>query len=72
MKETVFVMVIFAVVSNAVQVDAYVDVNPAKIRHLMKKNYCIKMMGQPVYRREQLETDCSEKVQIFGDYVSEN
>ena len=49
---------------------ASANVEPAKIRHLMKKNYCEALKGQPVYVREQLETDCSEKVRIFDDQVS--
>ena len=68
MKEAILMMVIWAVVSNLVQAD--VDVTPAKLRHLMKKTYCKEMEGQSVYLREQLATDCAEKVQIFGDYVS--
>ena len=42
---------------------------PAKIRHVMKKTYCEEMSGQRVYYQEQLETDCSEKVQFFGENV---
>ena len=51
---------------------ALANVEPAKIRHLMKKAYCEEWRGQPIYRREELETDCSEKVQIFGNQVSDN
>ena len=56
------------VLANLVQA----DVEPARIRHLMKKNYCDALRGQKIYLREQLETDCSEKVQIFGNDVSDS
>ena len=48
------------------------NVSPSKLRHLTKKTYCEALKGQPIYNREQLETDCAEKVQIFGDNVSDN
>ena len=42
-------------------------VSPAKIRNMMKLRYCDEMQGQKVYQQEQLESDCVEKVQIFGE-----
>ena len=46
------------------------NMEPAKIRNLMKRTYCEEMQGQRVYTMEQLETDCVEKVQFFGKDVS--
>ena len=46
------------------------NIEPAKMRHLMKKTYCEELKGQKVYTKEELETDCSEKVQIFGNQVN--
>ena len=68
MKETVAWLVVGLVLANAV----LANISPAKLRHLAKKTYCEKMQGQQIYYREQLDTDCAEKVQIFGDYVSKN
>ena len=68
MKQTLALMVFCLVSANV----ALANVEPAKIRHLMKKAYCNELRGQPIYRREELETDCSEKVQIFGNQVSDN
>ena len=45
---------------------------PAKIRSIMKRTYCEEMRGQRVYVQEQLETDCVEKVQFFGENVSKS
>ena len=43
---------------------------PSRIRTLMKRTYCREMQGQRVYVQEQLEDDCVERVQFFGNKVS--
>ena len=43
---------------------------PAKVRNIMKRTYCEEMSGTRVYIQEQLESDCIEKVQFFGENVS--
>lgn len=68
MKETIVWMAFCLISTNLV----LANIQPAKIRHLMKKSYCEALKGQQIYNREQLETDCSEKVQIFGSDVSKN
>ena len=68
MKGTLALMAFCLVVANV----ALANVEPAKIRHIMKTTYCEELKGGQIYHREELETDCSEKVQIFGDQVSDN
>ena len=68
MKETIALMAFCLVSANVV----LANIEPAKIRHLMKKTYCEELKGQQIYLREELESDCSEKVQIFGNHVSNN
>ena len=67
MKEAIVMMALCLTLATAGPFDT---MEPSKIRHLMKKTFCEEKRGQMIYTREQLETDCSEKVQFFGENVS--
>ena len=67
MKEAIVMMALCLTLATA---GPFGTMEAPKIRHLLKKTFCEEMRGQRIYTREQLETDCSEKVQFFGDKVS--
>ena len=64
MKEAIVLTVFCLILATAGQ---FSTVSPAKMRNLMKKRYCEEMQGQKVHQQEQLDSDCVEKVQLFGD-----
>ena len=39
------------------------------VRHKLMKTYCGMLAGRRIYRSEELETRCVEKVDVFGDKV---
>ena len=68
MKEFAFVLMALCLV--LVTAGPFGTMEAPKIRSLMKRTFCEEKKGQRVYVREQLDTDCSEKVQFFGKNVS--
>ena len=64
MKEAIALTFLCLVLTTTGQ---FSTMSPAKIRNLMKLRYCDEMQGQRVYEQEHLESDCTEKVQIFGE-----
>ena len=40
------------------------------VRHKLMKTFCGMLAGRRIYRVEELETRCIEKVDFFGDKVS--
>ena len=69
MKEA-FLLVAFSLFLATATSGNFGNMEPAKIRNLMKRTYCEELRGQRVYNQEQLETDCIEKVQFFDKNVS--
>ena len=67
MKEAIVTMALWLTLATA---GPFGTMEPSKVRHLMKKTFCEEKRGQRIYIWEQLETDCSEKVQFFGENVS--
>ena len=69
MKELAFMLMALCLVST--NAGPFGTMEPSKIRHLMKKTFCEEKKGERVYVREQLETDCSERVKFFEENVSD-
>ena len=67
MKEAIVTMALWLTLATA---GPFGTMEPSKVRHLMKKTFCEEKRGQRIYIREQLETDCSEKVGFFEENVS--